>query len=115
MMSNPSKAQVIEALQRVFADAKEPALMPNPKPEHRPEPIALRVGDIIPYWDERFGYHRFYRVEACYYGATGHQSVIELRSLTEKMGLVEGVEVLTTMVPEPLLRGREVWRKVEPV
>jgi hypothetical protein len=70
----------------------------------------MKPGDIVFCEDKRFGIHRFYRIEGCFYGAQGHESVIELRSLTEKLGGAYGRELpSTTMVPEPLLRGMPVY------
>lgn len=70
----------------------------------------MKPGDIVFVEDNRFGCHRFYRIEGCFLGAAGHQSVIELRSMTEKPGSAYGRELPpTTMVPEPLLRGLPVY------
>lgn len=66
----------------------------------------MKPNDIIYCPDKKFGHHRFYRVVGCHYGALGHESVIELESLTENPGVAYGRCLpKTTMVPEPLLRG----------
>lgn len=65
----------------------------------------MKPGDIVFCPDEKFGHHRFYRIEGVFLGGEGHQSLIEVRSLTEKTGSAYGKEATeTTLVPEPLLR-----------
>lgn len=73
----------------------------------------MKPGDIVFCEDKRFGIHRFYLIEGCFYGAQGCESVIELRSMTEKPGVAYGQDLpATTMVPEPLLRGLPVYTPI---
>jgi hypothetical protein len=75
----------------------------------------MQPGDLVFFEDHRFGKHRFYRVEACFHGALGQESLIELRSLTEIPGTAYTNEpVFTSLVPEPLLRGRTIYTPVRP-
>jgi hypothetical protein len=64
----------------------------------------MKTGDII------YVSNRFYKIESVILGAIGQQSLIELRSLTERPGRnVDGIIIETTYVPEPLLRGFTVY------
>lgn len=70
----------------------------------------MKPGDIIFCPDQKFGHNRFYMIEGCHYGALDQQSVIEIRSLTERPGCAYGRDLpATTFVPEPLLRGFTVY------
>ncbi len=65
----------------------------------------MKVNDIVFWQDDEFGRHRFWKIEAVCLGADGHESLVRLRSLTERPGLDDdGVRHETTVVPEPLLR-----------
>lgn len=70
----------------------------------------MKPGDIIYCPDDKFGVHRFYRIEGVFLGGIGQQSLVELRSLTEKPGGADtSSPIETTFVPEPLLRGFTVF------
>ena len=73
----------------------------------------MQTGDIIFYRDTKFGHHRFYEVQGVFLGGVGQESLVELKSLTEKPGLVtaDGVLMPTSFVPEPLLRSWTVYRR----
>lgn len=70
----------------------------------------MTPGDIVMWHDRQFGKHRFWKIEGVYLGCEGQESLIELRSLTEKPGVpgrTGGAE--TTFVPEPLLRDVTIY------
>lgn len=69
----------------------------------------MNTGDLIVWRDEKFGHHRFWRVEGIYLGAEGQESLIELRSMTERPGASGAGRHETTCVPEPLLRNATVY------
>jgi hypothetical protein len=70
----------------------------------------MKPGDIVFCEDRRFGIHRFYKIVGCFHGAQGCESLIELKSLTEKPGVAYGQDMPeTTFVPEPLLRAHTVY------
>lgn len=65
----------------------------------------MKPGDIVFWRDEKFGKHRFWLIEGYFLGCEGQESVVELRSLTERPGVPGSRGLLeTTFVPEPLLR-----------
>ena len=65
----------------------------------------MKVHDLIVYWDNQFGHHRIWEVKSICLGAAGQESLVELKSLTEKPGIcTENRTHYTTWVPEPILR-----------
>lgn len=72
----------------------------------------MRPGDIVVWRDRRFGRNRVWEIQGCFHGALGQESVIELKSLTERPAhSYETQEHPTTFVPEPLLRGAEIFTR----
>jgi len=70
----------------------------------------MKPSDLIFWHDDKFGKHRFYEVQGVFIGADGQESLIELRSLTERPGVAYGKNMPdTTFVPEPLLRACDVY------
>lgn len=70
----------------------------------------MKVGSIVLWRDAKFGVNRAWTVEACLYGAEGHESLIRLRSMFEKPGHDEnGAVYETVLVPEPLVRNLEIF------
>lgn len=66
---------------------------------------SMKPNDIVYFEDKQFGHHRFWRIEGVFLGALGQESLVELRSLTERPGHTYGSVVHpTTLVPEPMLR-----------
>ncbi len=65
----------------------------------------MKVYDLIVYWDNQYGHHRIWQVKSICLGALGQESLVELKSLTEKPGIcTESRTHYTTWVPEPILR-----------
>ncbi len=75
----------------------------------------MKPGDLLMYRDDKFCHHRFYEVRGVFLGGVGQESLVELASLTETPGTADasGRPVKTSLVPEPLLRGRTVYSKQE--
>lgn len=70
----------------------------------------MKPNDIVYFEDKKFGHHRFWRVEGVFLGAEGQESLVELRSLTERPGTSHTYHAHpTTFVPEPILRGLAVF------
>lgn len=70
----------------------------------------MKPGDIIFWRDEQFGHNRFWEIQGVFLGAEGQESVVEIRSLTEKPAHSgEAREHPTTFVPEPLLRSATIY------
>jgi hypothetical protein len=70
----------------------------------------MKPGDIVLLRDRETGYNRMWEIQGCFHGALGQESVIELKSLTERPAhSYETQEHPTTFVPEPLLRGAEIF------
>jgi hypothetical protein len=69
----------------------------------------MKPGDIIFWRDERYGHHRFWEIEGVHLGGEGHESLIEVRSLTEKTGSAHGARVGRTYVPEPMVRNLPIY------
>lgn len=74
----------------------------------------MTPGDIIFWRDEKLGHHRFWEIKGVFLGAVGQESLIELRSLTEKAGDTYGGLHETTFVPEPLLRNAALYTRATP-
>lgn len=70
----------------------------------------MKPNDIVYFEDIQFGHHRFWVVEGVFLGCEGQESLIKLRSLTEKSGYggPAGPQP-TVFVPEPLLRNVTVY------
>lgn len=66
----------------------------------------MKPGDIAFYEDTDFCRHRFWRIEGVFFGASGRESLVELRSLSPIPGGAYGKTVETMMVPKALLRGK---------
>lgn len=76
----------------------------------------MKPGDLVMWWDAKFGQHRFWKIEGVYLGCAGQESLVELRNLYEKPG-VPGMtgNAETTFVPEPLIRDKIYsWRSPAP-
>lgn len=72
----------------------------------------MKPGDIVLWRDDKYGHHRFWEIQGVFHGGLGQESVIELKSLTERpanSGLTQ--EHPTTFVPEPLLRKAEIFTR----
>ena len=70
----------------------------------------MNVSDIVMFYDDQFGKHRFWEIQAICLGAEGQEGVIELRSLSESPGRgADGTIHDTTFVPEPLLRSATIY------
>lgn len=70
----------------------------------------MKPGDIVFFEDTKFGFHRFWVITACCYGSIGQESLIRMRSLSERPGTDENLaqhEIVT--VPEPMVRGLRVF------
>ena len=65
----------------------------------------MKVHDLVVYWDNQFRHHRIWEVKSICLGMVGQESLVELKSLTEKPGVcTENRTHYTTWVPEPILR-----------
>ena len=70
----------------------------------------MKPGDIVFWRDKQFGHHRFWEIQGVFLGAEGQESLVELKSLTEKPGHAHFLDPFTTtFVPEPLLRNVTIY------
>jgi hypothetical protein len=73
----------------------------------------MSPGDILVIEDKAFNKVRMWRVEGVYLGCVGQESLIELRNLMEAPGVPGRTGGAgTTFVPEPLLRGVDIYTPV---
>lgn len=70
----------------------------------------MQTHDIVFFKDEKCGRHRFWEILGIYLGAEGQESLVQLRSLSERPGKDgRGTEWDTTTVPECLLRNVAIY------
>jgi hypothetical protein len=67
----------------------------------------MTVGNVLVYRDEKFGVHRYWEIVGVYLGSLVEESLIELRSISEKPGHDGEILRPTTFVPECLTRNLE--------
>jgi len=72
----------------------------------------MNVGNVLIYRDEKFGVHRYWEVVGIYLGSVNEESIIELRSISEKPGHDGETLRATTFVPECLTRQLEVRESI---
>lgn len=68
----------------------------------------MKVGNILIFRDEKFGHHRYFEVVGVFLGGENEESLIQLRSLSEKPGFDGLAHRETNLVPECLTRQLEV-------
>lgn len=74
----------------------------------------MKVGDIIVWRDEEFGYDRHWKILSIILGALDHEGVIEMRPVGMKPGSdVDGRRLNSVYVPEVLLRGLEIYEPLK--
>ena len=72
--------------------------------------MSMSPGDIVMWQDQQFGKHRFWQIEGVYLGCEGQESLVELRSLTERPGVPGRTGGNgTSFVPEPLIRNLTIY------
>lgn len=73
----------------------------------------MQVGSILIYRDDKFGINRYWEVLGIYLGGETEESLIELRSISEKPGHDGDTLRPTTFVPECLTRHLELAESVD--
>lgn len=62
----------------------------------------MTVGNVLVYRDEKFGVHRYWEIVGVFLGGLDTESLIELRSISERHGHDGETPRPTTFVPECL-------------